>query len=218
MGAFRDLTNQRFGRWTALFRLPNRRGKTMWHCQCVCGVERAVTQQNLCNGTTKSCGCLEIELSRKRFTVHGMNKTRLHRIWVAMRTRCNNPKASGYADYGGRGINVCQDWSDSFQSFYCWAMLNGYEDSLSIDRINVNAEYSPENCRWANGIVQARNRRSNHVLTTDIGRKTLIEVAIEKGINRSTLSWRIKNGIPLLIALSNKRMKRRPTRDPPDTS
>lgn len=96
---------------------------------------------------------------------HGKRKTRLYRIWLGMKNRCNNPKTSRYPDYGSRGITVCDEWKDDFQAFYDWSISNGYEDHLTIDRIDNDKGYSPDNCRWVSYLVQGNNSRHNHMIT-----------------------------------------------------
>lgn len=164
-----DLTNQKFGRLTALYTVPNNTHRTRWHCVCDCGNTKDVLQQNLLNGHVKSCGCFLSERNGERITeynrtigreMHGETKTRLYRIWISIKTRCFYENSDSYKNYGGRGITICQEWVESFESFRSWAMSNGYSDKLTIDRIDVDGDYCPDNCRWVSMSVQEFNKRT----------------------------------------------------------
>ena len=170
MGRFIDLTGQRFGQVTVLERTQDHicasgQHKTTGRCLCDCGNEIVATSDNLKNGHHVSCGCLvAIRMSAlgKKSKTHGKSKTRLYRIWAGMKSRCLYPHSIKYSIYGGRGIKVCDEWINSFQAFYDWAMANGYTDNLSIDRIDSNGNYEPSNCRWATYSQQNKNRNKWH--------------------------------------------------------
>lgn len=151
---FIDLTGKRFGKLVVLERVKRSR-KTEWRCKCDCGNETIVQAANLKNGHIRSCGCMISESNTK----HGKWNTRIYRIYHSMKQRCNNPNSAHYEYYGGRGIKVCSEWQDDFQTFYDWAMSHGYSDDLSIDRIDVNGNYEPSNCRWATKTTQSFNRK-----------------------------------------------------------
>ena len=194
-----DLVGQRFGRLSVLrFSHTNERGASVWVCQCDCRNEAHVEGYLLKRGNTRSCGCLQKEAAAnvvvKRCTKHGMCKTRLHRIWTHMKERCNNQNCKSFPDYGGRGIKVCDSWSEDFLMFHEWAMANGYEDNLSIDRINANGNYEPSNCRWATDYQQANNKRKNAFITFNGETHTMSEWASITGINYNTLRARRSRG------------------------
>lgn len=136
---------------------------------------------------------------------HGMRNSRIYNIWRAMRQRCNNSRASNYKNYGGRGIEVCCEWNNSFISFYDWAMQNGYEDTKTIDRINVNGDYTPCNCRWATYREQNNNRRNNRSVKLDGEEHTLGQWSQITGVSLPTIWARLDRGWTVREALTNNR-------------
>lgn len=189
-----DLTGQRFGRLTVLEFVPNAKENSYWRCKCYCGKIVIVNARGLKNGTTRSCGCLHKEKVYKLKTIHSLSKTRLYRIFYDMKARCYNFNNKQYKDYGGRGISVASEWKDDFKVFYAWSMDNGYTDELTIDRIDVNGNYEPKNCRWVDRKKQSRNTRKNIIIEYKGEKMCLKDVANIVGINEATLSGRYHRG------------------------
>lgn len=162
-----DISGEKYGRLTALFRVgKDKFGKGMWACVCDCGTVKVVDISLLRRGSTLSCGCLDREnhsLKPNRKS-HGMCGTRIYRIWKGMKSRCYNKNTPDYKKwYGAEGVTVCDEWRESFEPFYKWAMGNGYREDLSIDRIDPYGDYEPSNCRWADAKTQANNKRKKKV-------------------------------------------------------
>lgn len=187
MGKLKDLTGQRFGRLTVIERAENKGHHTAWLCECDCGTRIITRAQTLQRGRAKSCGCLRRDTSTK----HGQWHTHLYKIYYGMKGRCYNPTDSAYHYYGGRGITICDEWLNDFMNFYHWATKNGYSDGLSIDRIDNDKGYSPDNCRWVTQKEQVNNTRWNVYIEYKGSRKTLSAWAEETGLSFDCLYNRL---------------------------
>lgn len=202
MRRYKDITGQKFGRLIAIKYLHNSNtGKAVWLCKCECGNVIEAISGNLCSGKTNSCGCYKKDMHPIE---HGMSNTRLHKIWQNMKTRCYNDNYVQYKDYGGRGIKVCTDWKDSFKEFYNWAIDNGYNDTLTIDRIDNNGNYEPSNCRWTTRRQQNRNQRTTRLITINGVTHCLKEWCKILGLHYVTvlsrlnkLNWTIERALEL---------------------
>jgi hypothetical protein len=160
-----DLTGQRFAKLFVIERFsPVGKKPVKWKCLCDCGNETTVDSANLRNKSTSSCGCKRRLDSSKRAKTHGLTKTQTYRIWGGMRTRCLNPKSSNYSLYGGRGIKCCERWN-SFENFL--ADMGERPKGMTLDRIDVDGNYEPNNCRWASNKEQAQNRRKCRLINKD---------------------------------------------------
>lgn len=204
MGKIYNLINIRFDKLIVIKKIGTVNGRIQWECICDCGNYSHPTTNDLISGNSRSCGCGQriaaAKVCKDRGT-HFMIGTRLYNIWHCMRQRCRYEKTINYSSYGGRGITVCSDW-DSFESFRDWALANGYKSTLTIDRIDVNGNYEPSNCRWATYKEQSINKRKTITLTYNNDTKTLCEWSQLLNIGYTTLSNRIKVGWPIEIALT----------------
>ncbi len=188
-----DLSGRVFGNWTVLQRAGiGGSREALWLCRCACGKERRVIARHLRNGLSKSCGCLAGKLISDFHRTHGMTGTTEHKVWAMMKSRCGNPRYTHYKNYGGRGITVCDEWASSFERFYADM---GPRPSMkhTLDRIDNNKGYSPENCRWATRGEQNRNHRRNRLLTLNGETMNVIDWAKKLGLTQQALQWRLKN-------------------------
>ena len=195
MPPLKDLIGKRFGRLVVIKRVENdKHNKVQWLCQCDCGNKKIIGSAQLLAGQTISCGCYHKEICVKNLknkNNHKLSKTRLYRIYAGIKERCLNINLKAYKNYGGRGIKVCKEWKNDFMNFYNWAINNGYSDDLTIDRIDVNGNYEPNNCRWVTKKVQNRNTRANRNITYNGETHCVTEWAEILNINRTILNDRL---------------------------
>jgi len=189
-----NLAGQRFERLTVISRAENdKAGQVRWNCECDCGNKTTVRGYSLLNGYTKSCGCLNKERSRSAQFVHGMKGTPTYKSWADMKSRCLNKNIPTYKHYGGRGIIICDRWM-TFENFY--EDMGDRPNDLTLERVDNNKGYSPENCRWATRKEQNRNRRNNVMIKYNGKEQCMKDWAEELGINRCTLGYRLKKYPP----------------------
>lgn len=209
MAKYLDITGQKFGRLEVIkFAGYTKHKAVTWRCKCECGNEVVVRGDHLRYGRTSSCGCLRAETSAKRGkdnAKHGMWNTRLYHCWQHMKQRCDGTgNEANRKRYHDRGIRVCDEWYNSFETFMKWSLENGYQDNLTLDRIDNNGNYEPSNCRWANAITQQNNVSTNKYLQYKGKTQTMAEMAREYGIKYSTLQTRLKRGWSIKRALETK--------------
>lgn len=190
MAKIKNLIGEKFGKLTVLSlneRVGNKR-QLYWNCICECGKLCVRNGENLKSGYVKSCGCI-----KKGNIKHGLCKKHpLYRVWCAMKERCVNINNHKYKNYGGRGIKVCDEWKNNFMDFYNWAMNNGYKHGLTIDRINNNGNYEPNNCRWITMYEQSINKTNTVFVNYKSKQYALIELCKIKNINYLCVKQRIK--------------------------
>lgn len=203
MGNRLDLSNQRFGKLIVEGRAgKDSSGHSTWNCKCDCGGVTVARGSHLKYGYIQSCGCLVAETLAKQSRTHGLEHTRLYRIWKGMLVRCYNPKSNRYHRYGGRGITVCEDWKNSVTAFYKWAIKNGYRDDLTIERKDNDGPYSPDNCIWVTMKVQLNHTSRSRNVTLNGVTKTLSQWAEETGIKTNVIYGRLNRGWPIERAVT----------------
>lgn len=200
-----DLTGQRFGRWLVIrAEGVNKFGSRLWLCECECGNRKVVNGSELRRGASKSCGCLNRELARERLYQHGEAGTAIYREWSRMKRRCRGTTAYDKSHYSDRGIKVCDQWTNDFESFrdYVTGLPDYEKPGYSLDRIENDRGYEPGNVRWASPTTQANNRSNNIVLTYNGETHTQAEWARIVGIKYSTLQRRLLDGWSVERALT----------------
>ena len=187
-----DITNKKFGKLTIIKMLWNyKKRNTYVETLCECGNKKVIAVKHIRSGATRSCGCFLSESSKKRFTTHGLRKTKIYNIWNAMKQRCNNTNNSSYSTYGGRGINISETWVKFYEFFL--DMNGSYKEGLTLDRIDNNGNYCKKNCRWVTRQQQANNTSANVIF----GGKTIAQIAREKKIGYWKCWYRLHHNIPL---------------------
>jgi hypothetical protein len=201
MGKVRDLTGQRFGKLTVIEPVgKDKYTNVIWRCKCDCGNYHDTVSRSLINGSCKSCGCLNHgEFRGKAIERHGCSKERLYRVWTDVLNRCYDKNKGCYKSYGGRGIAVCEEWRNSYMAFREWAYATGYDPAkpgkeCSLERIDVDGNYCPENCKWITVQEQAWNKRDTVWLDYRGERITLLDASRIGGICQSTIRNRIRTG------------------------
>lgn len=194
MGKIKDLSGQRFGKLVALSICGrNKNNAVIWLCKCDCGNYVEVLSISLIAGHTKSCGCMKGYKKK-----HGDSGSRLYRVWISMKQRCQNSKNKAYQFYGGKGIKVCEEWNN-YSCFKQWAIKNGYDDmaknkECTLDRIDVNGDYEPLNCRWVSMAEQNRNKSYHRYVVYQGKKLTVTQLAKKVGMNKETLVYRLNAG------------------------
>jgi len=189
-----------FGSWTVIAECGKIGKEICVFCRCTCGVEKEVSCRYLVSGRSKSCGCRKHNERKVYFRKHGLSHTPMANILNHMKQRCNNPNIKSYKHYGARGISVCKDWSENPMSFYQWSMDNGYEPGLTIDRINVNGNYEPSNCRWVPKSEQNKNKTTTTYAVYQGQMRTVLDLSREFGITYMSMKRRIKKmGVDLAM-------------------
>ena len=189
-----SFVGKRFGKLTVVQFDHSYKRNQWWLCRCDCGNEKVVFRGSLTSGDIISCGCYRQEHKHEFGRKHGMSRSTIYQVWSGMLQRCSNPHAENYNRYGGRGIKVCEEWKNNFESFYTWATTSGYVHGLTIDRIDTNGDYTPNNCRWVDRFTQQNNtRRNRHFIFNGISH-TISEWARLLNVNRATLEYRILHG------------------------
>ena len=194
MSKIKDLTGQRFNRLLVIEPARTPSGKFAWKCKCDCGNTIITPGAQMKNGNTKSCGCYKNDVAREKCYKHGLSKTKLNSILSAMNDRCTNKNNIGYKNYGARGITVCKEWrgENGLVNFYKWAIENGYQKGLQIDRIDNDGNYEPSNCRWVTPKENLMNKRTTLFYEYKGETKTLQEWAKQSGVPYKRLRARIK--------------------------
>lgn len=205
----RNLEGQKFGRALVVSKAESKNGRRYWNCVCDCGNKFKTLAYHLTSGRTKSCGCYRHEREIEANTKHGKRSTRIYRIHHTMKGRCydkNNPK---YKNYGARGIYICDEWlgENGFINFYNWSMANGYKNDLTIERIDVNKNYCPENCTWIPMGEQAKNKTNNIIIEMNGKKQILSEWCKELNLKYSFVHNRIKQGWNVIDALTKPKEK-----------
>ena len=201
-----DLVGEKFCRWTVISKAKNKGKNTAWNCLCECGTERSVLTYNLTSGKSSSCGCRQKEVASKANTTHGKRNTKLYWVYNSMKQRCYNENCQSYKYYGGKGVHIYKEWLDDFMNFYNWAKDNGYRKGMSIDRIDPNGNYEPDNCRWVTMEKQQNNKLNSMFIIIGNEKKTISEWAKTGKTDQQTLYSKIYRLLKQL-GIDNKDVK-----------
>lgn len=189
-----NMVGERYERLLVTSRADNNKsGRAMWNCLCDCGKTKAIIGVTLRNGRSKSCGCIRSEMNTERLTIHGMAQSPEYSVWVAMIQRCTNPNNKEFENYGDRGISVCERWVNSFSNFIK-DMGERPTHRHSIERVDNNTGYSPENCAWATMTEQSKNKRTTIFCTINGVKKPLVDWAREYCIDPGLIRDRKRRG------------------------
>lgn len=207
MAKAKDLIGQKFGRVLVVSKAKNRNGKVYWSCYCDCGKRFETLTSSLTCGKTTSCGCYRHEREIEANIKHGKRNTRIYRIYHGMKNRCYNSQIPKYKNYGGRGVKICDEWlgENGFINFYNWAIESGYDNTLTIERIDVNGNYCPKNCKWITEKEQAKNKTNNIYIEIDGRKKILSEWCKEFNIRYGLVHGRISKGWNAIDALTKQK-------------
>lgn len=206
MGKRLNPIGQRYGKLviaseTKPHRYPSGAPRRMFVCKCDCGKEFVAYINLLRSGNTKSCGCIKSDKTRKLNLSHGKAHSPLYSKWKGIKDRCYNPNCDFYHRYGGRGIEVCEEWRNDFQAFYDWAITNGWQAGLTIERKDINKGYEPSNCEFIPMKMQARNRSTNIILNVFGERKPLVAWCEQLKLPYSKTYKKIYDGVDYMQAL-----------------
>lgn len=198
MTDLKQYIGKRYGHWTVKDS-TRQKGRLYFICQCDCGTIKPVCADGVISGRSTNCGC-----SKKYHTKHAHSKDRLYRIYLGMKQRCNNENSQSYKNYGGRGIQICKEWNEDFMKFFNWAMSHGYSEELTIDRIDVNGNYEPSNCRWLTRAEQLKNTRKTVLITYNGITKCAMDWCKELGLKNNVVIHRVKSGLPVEQVLAKQ--------------
>ena len=207
----KEMSGLRFGQLTVIEYSETRNGQAYWLCKCDCGNKIVARANHLRTGNIKSCGCLRGKVNANR-SKHGLSYSRIYNTYYGMVKRCNLPSNASFSRYGGRGIKICDEWldkSNGFNNFLEWALSHGYSETLTLDRIDVNGNYSPENCRWVTPKVQANNRSSNVIIEYNSESHTMSEWAEITGISQQAIASRLRKGWSVQRTLTQEMRKQK---------
>ena len=196
MSGFKNLAGMHFGKLTVISRAENKNGRVHWNCICDCGTACVVMSKHLISGHTQSCGCLSLIKLAERACTHQMTNTKIYQTWCGIKTRCLNPNCKQYRNYGGRGITIFSEWINDFTAFYNYVskLPNYGEKGYTLDRIDNNGNYEPNNLRWADPNAQSRNKRNNIWVEYKGQKMILKDVAKLCGVSYNTLYKHYKRG------------------------